>query len=130
MTQEASALEWLLDYEMRTAARYRRFVSVVMVASATGIGDAGRLLRDFVRKSDEVFELGGYSTVVMTETDSAGAQQAVERFKKSCGEKCDFRFAVGSYPGDGHFATEFVTTVYRRLKEAQQGFTGMVINSG
>ena len=41
MTQEASALEWLLDYEMRTAARYRRFVSVVMVASASDIGNVG-----------------------------------------------------------------------------------------
>jgi hypothetical protein len=130
MTQGTSALEWLLDYEMRSAARYRRFVSVVMVASASGIGNVGQLLKDYVRTSDEVFDLGAFTTVVMSETDSTGAQRAVERFKRTCSEKCDLRFAVGSYPGDGQYAPEFVTTVYRRLKEAQRGFAGMVINSG
>ena len=129
MARGTSDLCWLLEHEMRAATRYRRFVSLVMVTSGDGGFSDGtmpvanengaRMLEGCIRTSDELFDMGSYATVVMTETDAPSAQAAVDRYLNVMNGKCDVRFAVGTFPGDGQHAPDFVTSVYQRLRSAK-----------
>ena len=124
-----SELEWMLDHELLLAERYRRFVSVTMVKSQSPI-EQRNLLSDTIRESDVYFEFNdSFGAVLMSETDSAGAQSAVERYKKRCATEIDMRFAVGSYPQDHQSAPKFLSTVYQRMKTAEGMETGAVVTT-
>ena len=116
MNHGAPAFQWLLESELHAASRYRRFVSLLMATSANGSGSGAEFLQNEVRASDKVFDMGAYSTVVMTETDLFGARSAAKRFADLISGDRRFYFAVGSFPGDGREPTEFASTVHRRLQ--------------
>lgn len=120
MSRESFDLHWLLGHELRAAARYRRFVALVMVGSSNS--DEGRLrfLQGNIRDSDELFDMGGYSAVVMTETDARGCEAALERFRKTTVAESDLFFATGVFPGDEGRPRELVATVRRRLREVSE----------
>ncbi len=119
MTNGTLELHWLLSHEVRAASRYRRFVSLVMMAAGGKMEKGWKFLEDNIRESDLLFDMGSYSAVVMTETDKQGALKAVDRFAKLLDDTKNFRFALGAFPGDGRRAPEFVSTVYRRLRRSE-----------
>lgn len=123
-------LEWLLDYEIRAAARYRRFATLVMIGSGNGPVNIRELLIDSVRDSDEYFELDSSSAVLMGETDGADALVAVHRYKARCDDDVDLRFSVASYPGDGRGVGELVSAAQRRLNQARGRHRGAIVTSG
>jgi hypothetical protein len=126
-------LEWLLDYELRSAVRYRRFVSVILVAYGDGNGrrnPRGLIGDNLLRASDEFFELNGDCAIVMGETDRIGALAAIERLKRLCNGESDLRFAVISFPLDGHIARELLSTAHRRLDKARALGSGAVVATG
>jgi hypothetical protein len=117
--QNKSKLEWMLDHELRLAERYRRFLSVCMIRSA-GSESLLDLLAVTLRQSDLYFEFEeNVGVVLMSETDKSGALAAIERFRRQTEHNASAYFAVGSYPNDNMRASQFVTTVYNRLKGAE-----------
>lgn len=123
-------LKRLLDYEIRSAKRYRRFATLVMVSSPRGQPGIPSVLSGNVRHSDELIELDTEAAIIMGETDNTSAMVAVNRFKVACGENVDLRIAMASYPADGPGAAELLSTLRRRLKVAKSLDEGAVVCSG
>lgn len=125
----AAELAWILEYELCSASRYRRFVSLIMISDAGGSLTC-RMLESLMRRSDELFVLESGTAILMGETEKAGALQAVERYKHAYLGELDLRFAVASYPRDGDAPQTLLSTARRRLDIAQNSLTGAVISSG
>jgi hypothetical protein len=125
-------LKNLLDYELRSSVRYQRFVSVVMIECLNGNMPIKlkKLLEELIRTSDESFEIKEDGlAVLMGETDRNGSLKAVGRYKKKASNGFDMRFAVASYPNDGHSTKNFLKILLRRLEEAKKGKHGAVVAS-
>jgi hypothetical protein len=121
-------LEWLLDYELCVAARYRRPVSLIMIGCNDG-DLRPKLLGSVMRGSDELFLLEADAAIVLSETEKAGALRAVERYKEAYLDCMDLRFAVVSYPGDGRTMECLLRTACQRMARAKRGSLGAVISS-
>lgn len=129
--EPVSMLERLLDYELRAAARYRRFAALVMVTSDQAERDVTEVLDDQVRDSDEFLQVGDDAVaILMGETDSGDALVAVKRYKSRCQGGEDLRFAVVSYPADGRGTSELLSTASRRLQAARAGGHGAIVSTG
>lgn len=122
-------LEWMLDYEMRSAMRYRRFLSLVVVASDRQV-DLPELLKDHVRGSDEVFQLDNGAAILMGETERSGAMRAVERLQQMARDNVGLWYAVNTFPFDGHTVPELISTALRRLDKARSQVPNSVVSSG
>lgn len=120
----------LLDYELRSAERYRRFVSLVSITSDNDSVQYEKLLHDTFRTSDEIFENGGNVFILMAETDVWGALRAIERYKRKCQDVIDIRFSVALYPHDGQAVESLLRHVRRRLDKAKADKLRTVVSSG
>jgi hypothetical protein len=118
-TQEQAGLHRLLEYEVRSSARYRRFISIVDVACDAGGAGFRSLLADVLRESDEVADQDFGTTILMGETDEAGALAAIRRYKNQYNGSIDIRFGVASFPRDGRSAATLLAVARRRLDRAQ-----------
>jgi len=107
--------EWLLDYELKHSARHRRFVSLVMVSANGNSHKLDKMLNDIVRETDPTFSLPGSIAVLMGETDSAGANQAIERYREAIGNIVSVNYAIASFPDDGKTFGELMDTAHQRL---------------
>lgn len=116
----------LLDYEMRSAERYGRFVSVVMIA-ADELPRVRGLLQDCVRKSDVLSDFDSSLVVMMGETDKNDALCAVNRFNNFFMNQPDLRFSVATYPEDGIRPDVLIETAYKRLHRAKKAHSGTVV---
>lgn len=125
----AGDLNWLLDYELSSASRHRRTVSLIMVC-VVGAGLTARMIKRLIRKSDELFMLGTEAAILMGETELLGALKAVERYKEAYLGELDVRFAVISYPADGEGLQHLLHVVQRRLDMARNAPSGAVISAG
>ena len=124
-------LEELLDYEIRNSSRYRRFVSIVMVANGNGANvELKKILGEHVRNSDSYFEFKNASAILMGETDVSGSLKAVQRYKSNYSSDIDLRFAVASYPNDGQSTLEILDTLLRRSDDSKLGAPGEVVAQG
>lgn len=132
MQQETRApnLSWLLEYELRSAERYRRFVSLVLMSRTNGSTQCKKLLEGTIRGSDEVFENQENAFILMAETDLSGALTAIERYKTKCDVAVDMRFSVASYPSDARAAETLLSIGHRRLSKAKGGKCGAVVSAG
>ena len=119
-------MEELLDYELRSSSRYRRFVTVVVVVSDDK--KIRKILSDYVRDSDESFEYDDSIAVLMGETDMCGSLKAVERYKKNSKLGNGVRYAVASYPNDGASTQDFLTTLFRRFNKAKTAHEGAIVS--
>lgn len=128
--EDLALLEWLVDFELRGAARYRRFATLVMITAPESAVELIDFLADSIRGSDAVFHFESSAAILMGETDPSGAMAAVMRFKSRCDETIDLRFAVASYPSDGRDATTLLSALQRRRQEAVQGGFGAVVDLG
>ena len=128
MTQiERGLLHWLVDYELRSSHRYRRFLAVVSVACDHGRVGFKDIVSDVLRDSDEVVEKDLGAAILMGETDGAGALTAISRYKARCEGAMDMRFGVATYPRDGCDATTLLEVAGGRLEEARMGAFGAVV---
>lgn len=123
-------LRWLIDYELRAAGRYRRFVTLLLVTSRGGCFLLKDILLKTKRDSDKLFELDGECAILMSETDQAGAMVAVNRYKALFSEEMDLRFSIVSFPVDGVNCSDLLGTVYRRLNAAKLLDCGAIVASG
>lgn len=123
-------LHMLLEYEVQSSKRYQRHFSLVMMACGKGSLNCRELLGDIIRGSDELVELDGHASLLMGETDCAGALQAVRRFKDRCNNHIDLRFSVICYPNDGESPAVLLETASRRLEEAKNRGVGALVATG
>jgi hypothetical protein len=107
----------LLDYEIRGAARFRRFTTLVMVTGA-GSRLQENLMREVFRKSDEIVRFADSKLVIlMRETDPNAALKAVDRFKRFCCEEPAFQTSVASFPSDGCYAMDLMRVLEERFQK-------------
>jgi len=114
-------LKWLLDYELNQSIRYRRFLSLVMLAPKNGDNRQRfrSILDDFVRCSDPIFSINGTLAIVMGETDKKGAVKAMERYQETINNVIEVRYSVATFPEDAKDAETLIHTAQRRLETAQ-----------
>jgi len=129
MKSGALDVERLLDYELNSSLRYRRFVSLVLLSDQLGPLKAS-LLENVIRRSDELFLLDGYAAILMSETGRVGALRAIERYKEAYLDNGDLRFVVTSYPKDGSDRETLLQTARRRLERVKASGRGGVVSSG
>ena len=130
MQEKIGFLSKFLGYELKSAERYRRFVSLVMVGSDPQESNVKKLLSDTLRNSDVMADFNGAAVILMTETNSAGALSAIERYKTKGTENDDLRFSLVTYPSDGGGAEGLLAAAYRRLQKAAAGPPGCVVMTG
>ena len=118
MEEKVGFLRKFLRYELKAAERYRRFVSLVMVTSPNQNGKAPRVLSDTLRNSDIMADFDGDAIILMSETNSAGALSAIERYKSKNADAADLRFSLVTYPSDGGGAEGLIAAGCRRLQKA------------
>ena len=123
--QEGALAQQLL-HEQKLAARYRYYVSVVMVAPAqSGVSIRG-LIDDTLRECDELFVVNEGVAILMPHTTLEDATRAVERFKSFCADRIDLRFSIATYPTDDA-ALDLLSRAKTRLAEAKAGDFGKVV---
>lgn len=116
---EFSTLQSLMQYEMLSSERYRRFMSVVMVSSTQDRPGLGGLIGDHVRNSDVMSEHGHSVVVLMGETDKRGAMTAVQRYHRNLSNHPDLRFSIATYPEDGVNPDTLMDVATQRLTLAK-----------
>ncbi len=123
--QEGALAQQLL-HEQKLAARYRYYVSVVMVAPVqSGVSIRG-LIDDTLRECDELFVVNEGVAILMPHTTLEDATRAVERFKSFCADRIDLRFSIATYPTDDA-ALDLLSRAKTRLAEAKAGDFGKVV---
>ncbi len=123
---QRSELETKLTYEQKLAARYRFFVSIVMISSLQRDLSVRQLLKDTLRDCDELYVLDEGIALLMPHTSLEDALTAVERYKNECKEKVDLRFSIASYPGDVA-SLNLLARAEDRLTAARRGRFGEVV---
>ncbi len=123
-------LSRLLDYELRASQRYRRFVTVVSVGCEGEPNQFKAVLGESLRNSDAVMAQLHGATILMGETNGAGALTAIKRYKTHCDGSVDMRFGIAAYPTDGCDAVTLLTVAGNRLEEARSRDTGAVVWQG
>ncbi|MGI6455149.1 MAG: hypothetical protein ACOX5R_05945 [bacterium] len=121
MIGEQYELEKLVDYEIRCAKRYRRFISIAMISDRYNSHREEKFIQEHcVRDCDQLYRLEAGSAIVMTETDKPGALHALRRLQHSCLEDLDLRAAVVTFPFDGFSADELMLNILRRMERAKK----------
>ncbi len=114
-------VEWLVRYEVRSSKRYRRRMSIALIAStASSNGFLHRYLSDAFRDSDQVFRRNGHTCVIMGETDREGCVKAMRRCRQKLNDP-SFCCGVVTFPEDGHHMAFLMNEVEQRLSRATQG---------
>ncbi|MEK7794967.1 MAG: hypothetical protein AAB353_10570 [Candidatus Hydrogenedentota bacterium] len=131
MQEKIGFLTRFLGYELKSAERYRRFVTLVMVASpGSRNGRVKKIVEDTIRNSDILADFDGAALVLMSETNSSGAITAIERYKAKNANQDDLRFSVVTYPSDGGGAEGLLATAFRRLQKATDSQPGSIVMTG
>lgn len=125
MPQRAD-LQQKLGYEQQLAARYRFFVSIVMISSLKKEVSVRQLLKNTLRSCDEMYVLDEGIALLMPHTSLNDALRAVDRFKEQCSEKVDLRFSIASYPGDA-VSLNLLARAEDRLAAARRGRFGEIV---
>jgi hypothetical protein len=123
---EEDMLERQLLHEQKLAARYRYFVSIVMVATTQNGVSVRGLIDDTLRECDELFVVNEGIAILMPHTTLDDATRAVERFKTFSADRIDLRFSIATYPTDDA-ARGLLSRAKNRLAEAKAGDFGKVV---
>lgn len=119
-------LRWLLDYEIRGSERYRRFLSILLIASNRD-GKRIERLKESFRRSDEIVPLDRRrAAILLRETNVEGTLIAINRYK-SFHNVIHLRFAVVCYPTDGWNANFILDSANARIERAMHGPAGAVV---
>ena len=123
-------LDWLLEYEIQLSSRYRRFVSLVLVGSEATPRELSQVLSETVRASDVCFPETQGLSVVMGETETKDAVQAIQRYNSAVNGGIALHHAVATYPTDGATPRELKAAAARRLAAAKSLGRGACVASG
>ncbi len=127
---QMSFLQRLLQYELRSAERYRRYVTVVMVKTGDTFDQLSQVLSDTIRDSDEIEAVEDGAAILMGDTDTDGALCAISRYKQRCGDQLDMRFSIATFPADGREANGLLQAASRRLSLSAAAGAGAVVTTG
>ena len=130
MHKTIDLLREILDYELESAERYRRFISLVMVRSTDGETDVDRALSERVRTGDVIAGDDGSAIILMSETNAADARSAVDRYKQEVYELSDLRFSLVTFPQDARGVEGLMSVGERRLRKALEGEPWAVVAGG
>ena len=120
-------LREFLQYELCSAERHRRYVSLVMVHSPTNHQGLKGMMGGHVRKGDAMADFDHSVAVLMGETDQSDALSAVKRYEGILGNQFDARYSVATFPADDSSADALLETASRRLQKAMNGGNGHVV---
>lgn len=123
-------LEWLMEYEITCSSRYRRFFTLILFSSTDprhGIDPF--VIGKIIRECDRFFVFKHYCALLMGETDAVCAVKAIPRFLAAFPRQESLRFAVVSYPRDGHTTADLIGLAQARLERARR-LNQQVIMSG
>ena len=123
-------LDWLLDYEIQLSSRYRRFLSLVLVGAEVTTLELNQVLSGTIRSSDVCFPEAQGLSVVMGETESSDAVQAIQRYNNAVNGSLALHHAVATYPADGATSSELKAAAARRLAVAKTLGKGSYVTSG
>ncbi len=111
-----SALECLLEYEIRCAFRYRRYVSLLMFSIEYHEQIANKLANQpILRDSDVIFRFDKHFAILLSETDQSSARSLLERLKKECHIPSTFHHSLVCYPYDGMTSLELIEKANKML---------------
>lgn len=130
MQKPIDFLRDMLEYELEAAERYRRFLSLVMVADPERTGPVESIIGESLRQSDIMALLDGAAVILMSETNGDGARVAIERFKDGGYSNNDLRFSLATFPEDGRGVESLIAIASRRLQKAFAGLPLSVVASG
>ena len=129
--QQKVLLEWLLDYELKLAARFRYYVALVYVKPFDNNANE-RIIEELVQRDkrdcDQYFQLEDRNAILMPHTSLDEAKKAIDRYKSLCNETCDLRYSIALYPNSST-AQNMMETAGRRLDRAIESQYGAVVNS-
>lgn len=123
-------MDWLLDYEIQLSSRYRRFLSLVLVGSEVTPWELSKVLSGTLRTSDACFAEAQGLSVVMGETESSDAIQAIHRYNSAVNGGMSLHHAVATYPADGATPSELKAVASRRLAVAKALGKGAYVAAG
>lgn len=117
----------MLDYEVESAKRYRRYVSLAFVHIEAANRKlqrepcAGTLRHEDFRSTDRLYAAGDQTlAVLMGETDGPGAMCALQRLQRLYDGAFVMQYSVASYPADGRSPRELITAAGRGLRDAER----------
>lgn len=122
-------LEWLLDYELQAAERYRRYLTLVMVDTDYCPSYLEKIFAATLRECDAVTSSGQSISIIMSDTRTNGALQVIERLKRECEENKRNYYSVVSYPQDGSDTDSLISKGQGRLENARGIAPGTAIYS-
>lgn len=129
-TDAPALLRQILEYELRSARRYRHFISIAKVAARADNINVRQVLQPTVRESDHTFDMGDKAIILMGHTDHKGAMEALERYQSQHNGGVDIRYALACYPRDGGGVRELLSVLDRRSMAAERGDMGAIVASG
>lgn len=127
MTAIAPSSDWVLDYEIRLSARYRRFVSIVLIRTEDDTDGLCKILAETIRTTDTCFTEDHGLSLIMGETAHTDAVQAIQRYRNAINGSMNVHYSVASYPSDGKTPAELNATAHRRLDRARALGRGAVV---
>jgi hypothetical protein len=130
---DGNELHCLLSYELASAKRYRRFVSVALLRLPEQVRGLKDVLNHSLRESDMIIDVDqdyNLTAVLMSETDGTGARVAIERFKQLAGPHMDIRIGIATFPFDAGTSTEMLNSVFGRMNKAMEQGTSAVVTCG
>lgn len=130
MTNPLPSIDWVLEHELELSTRYRRFVSFVLIRADDDPEGLDVLLSDTIRSTDVRFKESRGISVVMAETESADAIQAIQRYRRTIDGSLKVNFAVATFPSDGRTPLELRRTAHNRMEIAMAQGRGAVVAEG
>ena len=126
MQSTLSTFHELLQYEMGSAERYRRYVSLVLIHSPTDHRGLQGTVDMHARKSDGMARFDHSVALLMGETDQSDALRAVKRYEGLLESRLEARYAVATYPVDGTAPEGLMAVAERRMCKAKSQHSGHV----
>ena len=124
MPVEFATLHSILQYELNSAERHRRYVSLMMIHSPIDQEGLEQTLDIHGRNSDVMAQVGDSVAVLMSETDKRDALHAIDRYSEFVEDPFDPLYSVATYPADNHLADALFELAKNRLNKAKSGASG------
>ncbi len=120
----------LLEYELNSAIRYQRYLSVAIIASnKTFRPELIKLMNKQVRSSDAAFFSGNAVVLLMAETELTDALHAINRHLDHLPQNDNMLISAAAYPKDGLSDKELMQALAVRLNAFQYGAFTSCMNS-
>jgi hypothetical protein len=127
---DATQFSTLLNYELHSANRYRRFVSIVAIGTTNGIPEElPKVMHEATRDVDVLLQGQDQWTILMPETDTRGVMAAIKRYISRSGQ-LDLRYGAASFPADALDEDELLSVAFKRLENARRQPETVIVAEG